>query len=52
MFENYDEFRCPSCNKLFFKYKLKGSLRVEIKCTRCSKITNLIIEKGKGDAIG
>jgi len=49
MFEVINKFRCPSCNKLFFKYKLKGSLKVEIKCTRCSEKSTLIIEKEEYD---
>ncbi|KRQ86018.1 Mu-like prophage protein Com [Caloramator mitchellensis] len=45
MLENMDDFRCPKCNKLLFKYRLKGSLAVEVKCTRCSVIATLIIKK-------
>ena len=40
------EYRCPVCNKLLFKYKLKGNLKVEVKCTRCNRISTLIIESG------
>ncbi|QAT40869.1 Com family DNA-binding transcriptional regulator [Clostridium sp. JN-9] len=45
MLENMNEFRCLECNKLLFKYKLKGSLKVQVKCTRCGCITNLTIER-------
>jgi phage FluMu protein Com len=38
-----NEFRCPECNKLIFKYRLKGSLMLEVKCTRCNKIASLAI---------
>lgn len=44
-FNEMEEFRCPTCNKLFFKYKLKGSLVVQVKCTRCANVTNLIVNK-------
>lgn len=44
MFENMDQFRCPMCNKLLFRYKLKGSLKVEVRCTRCNKIATLTVE--------
>jgi len=45
MFEEMNQFRCPSCNKLLFRYKLKGSLRIEVKCTRCTQVATLIIER-------
>jgi phage FluMu protein Com len=41
-----NEFRCPICNRLFFRYKLKGNLTVEVKCTRCNNISSLKIESG------
>lgn len=41
MFENMNDFRCPRCNKLLFRYKLKGSLEVQVKCTRCNTIAVL-----------
>jgi phage FluMu protein Com len=44
-FNEMEEFRCPTCNKLFFKYRLKGSLIVQVKCTRCANVTNLIVNK-------
>jgi len=43
--KDIEEFRCPSCNKLFFKYNLKGELKVEIKCTKCKKISTLIVDR-------
>ena len=43
--KDMEEFRCPTCNKLFFRYKLKGSLTLEVKCTRCSNISNLVVKK-------
>jgi phage FluMu protein Com len=43
MFDSFNEFRCPACNKLIFKYRLKGSLSVEVKCTRCNKVASLVI---------
>lgn len=46
MLENMNEFRCPNCNKLFFKYRVKGSLTVEVKCTKCNQISTLIVDKG------
>lgn len=42
-----NEFRCPQCNKLLFKYKLKGSLKIEVKCTRCYGVANLVVESGE-----
>lgn len=27
--------RCPKCNKLIFKYELKGYLKFETICPRC-----------------
>lgn len=44
-FESMEQFRCPTCNKLLFRYKLKGSLVIEVKCTRCSNISNLVVKK-------
>lgn len=41
MFDNMNDFRCPRCNKLLFKYKLKGNLWVEIKCLRCNTMAVL-----------
>lgn len=45
MFENMNDFRCPRCNKLLFRYRLKGSLEVQVKCTRCNTIAVLKEEK-------
>lgn len=47
MLENMNQFRCPSCNKLLFRYKLKGSLKVEVKCIRCRRISTLIVKGGE-----
>lgn len=44
-FENMEEFRCQTCSKLFFKYKLRKSLVVEVKCTRCNNISYLVVKK-------
>ncbi|WDU82309.1 Com family DNA-binding transcriptional regulator [Caloramator sp. Dgby_cultured_2] len=41
MLENMDDFRCPKCNKLLFKYKLKGELVAQVKCTRCKTLASL-----------
>ncbi|WP_242852172.1 Com family DNA-binding transcriptional regulator [Clostridium carboxidivorans] len=43
-FSEMDQFRCPKCNKLLFKYKLRGSIQIQIKCTRCSTIATLIVD--------
>lgn len=45
MLENMNEFRCPKCQKLLFKYKLKGELNLEIKCTRCRTFTSTALNK-------
>jgi len=39
-----EEFRCPKCNKLFFKYSLKGNVKVEIMCKGCKHIATLIVK--------
>lgn len=31
-------FRCPNCEKILLKFYLKGSIELEIKCSRCSKL--------------
>lgn len=31
--------RCPKCNKLILKYRLKGELEVEFKCSRCDELS-------------
>ncbi|NOW85580.1 Com family DNA-binding transcriptional regulator [Clostridium beijerinckii] len=33
------DLRCPKCNKLILKYKLKGDFDVEFKCPRCDQIS-------------
>lgn len=35
------DFRCPNCNKLFFKAKIHGNYEIQIKCSRCKKIIEL-----------
>lgn len=40
-------FRCPNCEKVLLRFDLKGSMDLEIKCTRCSK---LIVTKLVGSA--
>lgn len=45
---SFEEFRCPVCNKLLFKYRLKGSLSLEIKCTRCDNNISIILEEATG----
>lgn len=47
-FEEMQMFRCPKCNKLVFKYKLKGWLSVEIKCSRCNTNFSAILEETTG----
>lgn len=37
-------FRCPKCNKLLFQYNLNGFFYIEIKCSRCSEISEVVIE--------
>ena len=32
------EARCPSCNRLFYKWEPGGAMSVEIKCGRCSAV--------------
>lgn len=44
-FNEMDQFRCPTCSKLLFKYRLKGNLEVQVKCTRCSTIATLIVDR-------
>ena len=44
MYENMNEFRCPTCNKLLFKYRLKGAMTIEIKCTRCGNFSKSNID--------
>lgn len=44
MFEEMNQFRCPSCNKLLFLYRLKGTLRIEVRCTRCNRLAILELE--------
>lgn len=34
-----NDLRCTECNKLILKYKLKGKLEVEFKCSRCNKLS-------------
>lgn len=41
VFDGMSEFRCPNCNKLFFRYRLKGELVAHVKCTRCKAIATL-----------
>ncbi|WP_166636290.1 hypothetical protein [Fonticella tunisiensis] len=41
VFEGMNEFRCPKCNRLFLRYKLKGELVAQIKCTRCKTVATL-----------
>mgnify|MGYP003300920234 CR=1 FL=1 len=47
------EYRCPHCNKLLFKAKLRGQFHIETKCTRpqCGKMiiidNNSIIARNK-----
>jgi phage FluMu protein Com len=43
------EYRCPCCNKLFFKGTLRDAL-IEIKCKRC-KTKALIKEESAGIAL-
>jgi phage FluMu protein Com len=43
MLENMNEFRCPKCNRLFFRFKLKGDLFLEVRCNRCKQNTTLIL---------
>jgi phage FluMu protein Com len=47
-FKEMKQFRCPTCNKLLFKYRLKGSLSLEIKCTRCDNNISIILEEATG----
>jgi phage FluMu protein Com len=47
-FKKMEEFRCPACNKLIFKYRLKGLLSLEIKCARCNKNFSRVL----GEALG
>ncbi len=35
------EYRCPNCNRLFFKAKIHGNYGIQIKCPRCKKIIDL-----------
>lgn len=35
------DYRCPSCNRLFFKAKIRGDFEIQIKCPRCKKIIEL-----------
>lgn len=44
-FEEMDQFRCPTCNKLLFRYRLKGHLEAQVKCTRCNSISALIVDR-------
>jgi phage FluMu protein Com len=44
-FEDMEQFRCPTCSKLLFKYKLRGNLEVQIKCIRCRTIAALVIDR-------
>jgi phage FluMu protein Com len=43
-FSEMEQFRCPTCSKLLFKYRLRGNIEIQIKCTRCSSIATLIID--------
>lgn len=38
------EFRCLNCNKLIFKYKLKGSIAIQVKCTRCGMVSKITLK--------
>ncbi|MCY6372420.1 hypothetical protein [Clostridium ganghwense] len=47
MAEDKNQFRCPQCNKLLFMYEVKGSLKIEIKCNRCRRVSTLIVKGGE-----
>lgn len=42
---NFEDFRCPVCDKLMFRFVLKGNMRIEIKCGRCDQISTLIVDR-------
>ncbi len=44
--EDFKDFRCSECGKLFFKGILPKAGKIEIKCSRCKKINNF---KGSGE---
>lgn len=35
------DVRCPACNRLLFKAKLKGEYSLEIKCPKCGNIVEM-----------
>lgn len=41
------EYRCPTCKKLLLKYRLNGSLILEVKCFRCKNTTTTAIENNE-----
>ncbi|MDD4409163.1 MAG: hypothetical protein PHW52_00745 [Candidatus Pacebacteria bacterium] len=46
MERNLDEYRCPTCKKLFFKANAKKGI-IEIKCKNCKNIHQMDISQSK-----
>lgn len=44
-----NDFRCPTCSKLLFRYKADSKCTIQIKCNRCRTITNLVLDGGSKD---
>lgn len=41
-----EDFRCPTCSRLLFRYKIRGKVVIEIKCNRCKNISHLVVNGG------
>ncbi len=42
--------RCPFCNQRLFDVALNSSAEIQIKCPRCSRTVNLVIDEMKSGA--
>ncbi len=38
------DLRCKSCNKLLFKYHLRGFAIIQVKCLKCSTLNEISIK--------
>ena len=46
MTNNLNEYRCPNCNKLFFKGSIAEGV-IEIKCKNCKSINQIEVHESK-----
>jgi len=42
--------RCPFCNQRLFDVALNSSAEIQMKCPRCSRTVNLVIDEMKSGA--